>query len=58
MADPENQDTEKAPSLTKEYIIPGIIKTAEFVSSFLIVYILYISHTKRNAHTDEAEVNS
>ncbi|CAH3161268.1 unnamed protein product [Porites lobata] len=31
MADPENQDTEKAPSLTKEYIIPGIIKTAEFL---------------------------
>ena len=41
MADPENQDTEKAPSLTKEYIIPGIIKTAEFVSSFLIVYYTY-----------------
>ena len=37
MADPENQDTEKAPGLTKEYIIPGIIKFVEFVSSFLIV---------------------
>ena len=38
MADTENQDTEKAPSLTKEYIVPGIIKIVEFASSFLIVY--------------------
>ena len=38
MADPEKQDTEDGPSLTKEYIIPGIIKIVEFVSFFLIVY--------------------
>ena len=43
MADPENQ--EKAPGFTKEYIIPGIIKIVEFVSSFLIVY--YKSPTPR-----------